>query len=227
MNLFRDTETQSHYSYLISINIPMRQWLPAAVAATHDCTLIKASHQSHLMWHVSLSVQYAGTDSLTLPFLFLKINHCISKSCIHCPSVSSSTVCVTWIGGKIEHGVILQLWNISAHTRARHMKHSLKEKVNIKRQSYKEKEMARGQNRIGGRGKSKNQCSTVNWLLGKFTRTKLLLSVFHSIFASLSLASTPPSAFPGTLIWTSILFRYWPMHSSMVKPRWSSHQSDV
>lgn len=216
----------------------MSKRLPVAVAAISNCSLINAGCRSRLYdtFHSSNGVLQVGTDGLKMPFNLKNKLPNLKRGCIHCLGWrcrQRSGTCSTdrwedWARCKFETP-----WSMTAPTHVRHMKCSLKGGEHMKRNSYKEKGgWQEGTTETGERGKRKNQCMTVIWLLGKNSRVANCccrwFRVFFFFLLHLAFSSCSASQLSQvTLIWAAILSGYWPMHPSMLKPWWSSHQSDV
>lgn len=92
----------------------MSKWLPVAVAATSNCTLINVRCRSHLTWHVLLSRSRLASENRWREIISKSKKKnpedYRKKSYFHClEGVNRIFVCAAPTGEKIKQGVNLKL----------------------------------------------------------------------------------------------------------------------
>lgn len=180
----------------------MSKWLPVAVAATSNCTLINAHCRSHLTWHVSLSWRRSASENRWSEMTSKsqnKLEHFRKKRWFHCLGfVDRIGVHAAPIGEKIKRGVNLKLcggWlhRLMSGTWSATWKET---ETWIKVAKKGEGGWQKGTTASGGSVKRRNQCVTVIWLLGKNSTGAncCCCNVFVLVvFASLSFQRCPQS----------------------------------
>lgn len=127
---------------------------------------------------------------------------------------------------KMKQGAILRIRRVLASTLIAGIGKKTWKEIAMKRRGWQE-----GTLRSRGKGRGKKESMfDCNLAVGQNSHVAncCCLLCFRAFLLHLALSIFPLSAFPGSpaLIWAPILFRYWQMHPSTVKPSWSSHQSD-
>lgn len=153
--------------------------------------------------------------SLHKPPNLKTVHPSMSQCCRQCYSV---VLCE-----KMKQGAILRIHRVLASTLIAGIGKKTWKEIATKRRGWQE-----GMLRIRGTGRKKESMFDCNLAVGQNSHVANCCCVLHfgAFLLHLALSIFPLSAFSGrpALIWAPILFRYWRMHPSTVKPSWSSHQ---